>query len=141
MFSLIITIISIALVAVLALATLYYGGSAFNKGSTSARTSQLLTEAQQVEGAITLFKAEAGRGPVGLTELTTDGKYLRSLPAQWSGGPAYFATAGSGSGVSEDSCLMFNQRRLGISVVPSCDDPAYTSKVVCCQEAPAFATP
>ena len=34
MFSLIITIISIALVAVLALATLYYGGSAFNKGSS-----------------------------------------------------------------------------------------------------------
>ena len=34
MFSLIITIISIALVAALALATLYYGGGAFNKGAS-----------------------------------------------------------------------------------------------------------
>ena len=36
MFSLIITIISVALVAALALATLYYGGDAFNEGRPKA---------------------------------------------------------------------------------------------------------
>ena len=41
MFSLIITIISIALVAALALATIYYGGSAFNKSSATATASKL----------------------------------------------------------------------------------------------------
>lgn len=47
MFSLIITIISIALVTALAIATIYYGGSAFRQGSAglplpgkSARTAK-----------------------------------------------------------------------------------------------------
>jgi Tfp pilus assembly protein PilN len=47
-FSLLITIISIALVAALALAALYYGGSAFNKGSAAAQSTQLLNESQQL---------------------------------------------------------------------------------------------
>jgi hypothetical protein len=44
MFSLLITIISIALVAVLAMPTLFYGGAAFNKGSASAQASRLINE-------------------------------------------------------------------------------------------------
>lgn len=141
MFSLIISIVAIALVAVLAMATLYYGGGAMAKGSTSARTSQLLMEAQQVEGAVTLFRAENGRGPTGPAELLESGKYLKALPAQWLGGPAFMATSGATSSVTADSCLAFNQRRLGISEVPSCDNPLYTGKVVCCEVTPAFANP
>lgn len=42
MFSLIITIISIALVAALALATIYYGGSAFRQGADAAHVGQVI---------------------------------------------------------------------------------------------------
>lgn len=59
MFSLIITVISIALVAALALATIYYGGSAFNKGSDGAKAAQLINEGQQVNAAIAMANAES----------------------------------------------------------------------------------
>lgn len=64
MFSLIITIISIALVAALALATLYYGGSAFNKGSAGATAARLINEGQQLNGAIQVLRADIASNSV-----------------------------------------------------------------------------
>jgi type II secretory pathway pseudopilin PulG len=55
MFSLIITIISIALVAALAVATIYYGGTAFTTGSTKAQAAGLVSSAQQIAGAEVLY--------------------------------------------------------------------------------------
>lgn len=78
MFSLIITIISIALVAALALATLYYGGNAFNQGAARAEASKILNQGQQLMGAADLFIAREGRVPT-LQELL-DGGYLKSVP-------------------------------------------------------------
>lgn len=87
MFSLIITIISIALVAALALATLYYGGSAFNKGAAGAVAARLINEGQQVNGAVALYKADVGAGSTAvvvtdLAGLVTNG-YLSSVPADF----------------------------------------------------------
>jgi type II secretory pathway pseudopilin PulG len=79
MFSLIITIISIALVAALALATLYYGGKAFNKGSASADATKMLTQAQQLQGAAELYRADTGAYPLTMDDLLTN-KYLTSVP-------------------------------------------------------------
>lgn len=58
MFSLIISIISIALVAALAAATVYFGGAAFNKGSAGADASTFINAGQQVAGAFTLAAAD-----------------------------------------------------------------------------------
>lgn len=55
MFSLIITIVAIALVAALALATLYYGGAAFQKSTIEAQATRAITHGQQIQG---------GAGPV-----------------------------------------------------------------------------
>jgi len=87
MFSLIITIISIALVAALALATLYYGGSAFNKGAAGATAARLINEGQQVNGAVALYQADVGAGSTAtvitdLAGLVTAG-YLSSVPADF----------------------------------------------------------
>jgi hypothetical protein len=79
MFFLIITIISIALVAALALATLYYGGKAFNKGSASADATKMLTQAQQLQGAAELYKADTGAYPLTMQDMLTN-KYLTSVP-------------------------------------------------------------
>lgn len=141
MFTLILSLISIGLVAVLAIASLYYGGSAFSEGAVSAHASQLLAEANQIQGAVQMFIVDHGRNPTGPTELTAGGEYLKALPASWSGGPSYLATTPTSATVSMNSCLLFNQRRLGISTIPSCTDPVYLDKVVCCQEAPVFANP
>lgn len=63
MFSLIISIISIALVAALAAATVYFGGAAFNKGSAGADASTFINGAQQVAGAFTLASADNNLAP------------------------------------------------------------------------------
>lgn len=60
MFSLIITIISIALVTALALATIYYGGSAFRQGGDAAAAAKLINEGQQLSGAAAIVEANAG---------------------------------------------------------------------------------
>jgi hypothetical protein len=87
MFSLIITIISIALVAALALATLYYGGSAFNKGADGATAAKLINEGQQINGAATIYKADLAAGAAVVTDLNglrTAG-YLSQVPASFTG--------------------------------------------------------
>lgn len=50
MFSLIITIISIALVAALALATLYYGGASFSRGKEGREAARLINEGPKAHG-------------------------------------------------------------------------------------------
>ena len=79
MFSLIITIISIALVAALALATLYYGGAAFNKSAATADATKLISQSQQLQGAAELYKADTGAYPVSMADLVAQ-NYLKSIP-------------------------------------------------------------
>lgn len=83
MFSLIITIISIALVAALALATIYYGGSAFSQGGDAAKASQLINEGQQLQGARTLRAVQepSAANIAAVGDLAP--KYLAQVPAGW----------------------------------------------------------
>jgi type II secretory pathway pseudopilin PulG len=88
MFSLIITIISIALVAALALATLYFGGDAFNQGSAKAAAATIVNQASQINGANTLHFLDKQEYNTVLSDGVTDpandlvdGGYLSSLPS------------------------------------------------------------
>lgn len=83
MFSLIITIISIALVAAIAVATLYYGGSQFSQGTAKAQADQIISAAQQIAGANTLYANNVGGGQydgAGITDLKTQG-FLSAVPS------------------------------------------------------------
>ena len=55
MANLIITVISIALVAVAALMGAYYGGSAFMEGQAKANANSLVQGAEQIKGALTMY--------------------------------------------------------------------------------------
>lgn len=79
MFSLVITIISIALVAALALATLFYGGGAYTQAQANAKAAQLRNQGQQLLGAAELFKATQGRYPDDIPEMVAL-DYLKSEP-------------------------------------------------------------
>lgn len=80
MFSLIITIIAIALVAALALATLYYGGSAFNKSASTALATKLISQSQQVLAADALYRVDhEGALPPDMNALVSGG-YLKTIP-------------------------------------------------------------
>lgn len=79
MFSLIITVISIALVAALALATLYYGGAAYERGQADAQAAKVRIQGQQLMGADDIFKAHHGRYSNDVAELIAE-DYLKSNP-------------------------------------------------------------
>jgi hypothetical protein len=80
MFNLIITIISIALVAALAVATIYYGGAAFSQGSARANAATLVSHAQQITAANTLYaNASGGSFATNIADLVSN-NYLGSIP-------------------------------------------------------------
>ena len=115
MFSLIITIISIALVAALAIATIYYGGSAFTQGNAKSSASTLTAQAQQIMGAVTLYRND-GNNTTGLAVADLAPTYLQSVPAMpaavvdtdvWSLGAG--ANSASINVVSLDVCKQVNK--------------------------------
>lgn len=79
MFSLIITIIAIVLVAALAIATIYYGANQLSTARAKAGATASITQGQQIIGAAQLFKADTGRWPTDIHELVSS-KYLNSIP-------------------------------------------------------------
>ncbi|MCF2901849.1 hypothetical protein L1267_15845 [Pseudoalteromonas sp. OFAV1] len=88
MFSLIISIIAIALVIVLAGASLYYGGDAFNKGTAKGEAAKYVNEAQQIQAAVTMYKVDNKSAiPTGMTDLdgSEDGsvQYLSAPLGHW----------------------------------------------------------
>jgi len=79
-FSLIITIVSIALVAALAIATIYYGGQVSRNAKARADAAAVTTQAQQILGAAQLFRTIEGRWPSDLQELVA-ATYLDKVPS------------------------------------------------------------
>lgn len=79
MFSLIITILAIALVAILAYVALYYGSSAATEASARARAVTIVNQGEQIVGATQIFYVENNRAPSTLQELVDLG-YLSKLP-------------------------------------------------------------
>jgi hypothetical protein len=132
MFSLIITIIAIALVAALALATLYYGGPIFNEGADRAQAAKLSAQGQQIMGAMELYRAEKGVYPQSLNDLVAD-EYLKSIPVAQAEEAKALASAFAASTtwtlsspgqpvivlkpVSLATCKAYNQANVGMSGV------------------------
>lgn len=79
MFSLIITIVSIALVVALVAATMYHGGDTLTQGRAKADAAAFVSGAQQVSGAAVMYQSLEGAEPSNIEALVT-GKYLSSIP-------------------------------------------------------------
>lgn len=121
---LLITILSIALVGSLGLATLYYGGSAYEKAADSARASMLLNQGRQIEAAARAYYDDRGSWPTGLTQLVSL-RYLKEYPSvgsvQWAtavaGEPVYFLAATAKTTLP--TCAEYNSRSsLRLRAVP-----------------------
>lgn len=109
MFSLIISIIAIALVAVLALATIYYGTDAYLDQRVEAGAAQIINESEQIEGAILAYNVEQGVPPEiidceGSTDPNCeplqnliDADYLASAPVQSGEGEVWAMAAITGT--------------------------------------------
>lgn len=82
MFTLIITIVAVALVVGLVVAVMYYGGSeTMTKGRQEAEVARSLNELQQISAALTQFYADKGTHATSLQDLVPN--YLASIPAGW----------------------------------------------------------
>jgi len=81
MFQLIVAVISIALVAALAIASIYYGGSAFSSSSLRANVVTLVNAGQQISGAQALYKTDYGVAGT-MVQLKESANYLSSEPGK-----------------------------------------------------------
>lgn len=113
MFSLIISIIAIALVSALALASIYYGGDAFNKGTTDADASTIMNQGQQIQAAIAMQNIDKDTSITTMSDLAPE--YLMALPTF--GGEAWGEPDESVTGyitlngtISKDVCDELNER-------------------------------
>lgn len=78
MLNLIITIIAIALVAVLTATSVYYGGSAFSEGTANAISATFINQVQQIQASAIIFRSREGGDPTSIDQLSPN--YLSSLP-------------------------------------------------------------
>ena len=80
MFNLIVAVISIALIAAMAAASIFYGGEAFGSGTAQAQASTLINNGQQVGGAQQLYMIDnSGNRANAISVLNSNG-YLQALP-------------------------------------------------------------
>ncbi len=149
MFSIITVVISIALVAALALATFYFGGASFLQGKPEADAARYINEGQQVSAAIRLYQAEnQGELP---SDLRNDlvGRYLKDMPefgSNWS----ITSDAIVKSVDNSETCATVNKRAgwtnpnwvegsttVGQHEPIACDDPALTGENYYCCTTPS----
>ena len=109
MFSLIITIVSIALVVALVAATMYHGGDTLTQGRVTADAAAFVSGAQQIAGAQTMHLSLTSKlattvsGGVAGTDLVVD-KFLASAPVV-KGGDWSLATAGLVTSVVDTAAI------------------------------------
>jgi hypothetical protein len=132
MFSLIITIISIALAAALSLATVFYGTKMYQDGQANASSVRTIQEGSQLSAAMELYKADNGAFASGTTadiqSALLSGKYLQAWPASgWEFQNDYAVQAN----LSLEACTAVNAK-LKIVTVPVCGDPAFAGQSYCC---------
>lgn len=111
MFSLIITVISIALVAALAVSTIYFGGDSFNQGTSQARANTLINQATQIDAARQLHRAREGTYAADIGTLD-DKDYLASAPGLDDDNGAFVGWTIEGNGTSDDAHI-FNLSEFG----------------------------
>lgn len=110
MFSIIITIISIALVASVTAATIYYIGEISSKQTSKADATQFINSGEQIATAFTLSTFNGGNPNVWINTLVPE--YLSDLP-KYKGSDLYFHNTYKNymvAYVSKDVCLELNKR-------------------------------
>lgn len=129
MFSLIISIIAIALVVATIAATMYYGGDALNAGTNKAKAAAIVSAAQQTSGAWQLHTVERGVVPASLNTLVTT-NYMSVLPNPLGGTSAFTHDSATNelvlAGVPGEVCAAL---RAQISTQFSCVDGTGTPVV------------
>lgn len=130
MFSLVTTLIGIAVAVVAAIASIYYMGPAADSQAQAAQTAKLLNEATQINGAVLMYQSDhAGQSISDLQDLV-DAHYLKTIPGgNWTISGSSIVKPVDG----ESQCKAFNKKLGHGEIAPSCGDPSWQDKMICCQ--------
>ncbi|MGD1524049.1 hypothetical protein [Vibrio owensii] len=135
MANLIISIISIALVVILAGAMVFFGGDVYKSNKLDAEVAKYLNESSQVQSALTLYKSHGNAitADFQMQELVTDG-YLKKVPEGWDKRVGVIGveidSGRVGESMAQNICLKANEGMgfefdpIEDSVMASIDDPA-----------------
>lgn len=111
MFSLIVTVMSIALVAAVLIASIYYGGDAYQQYSSKNSANMILNQSVQIIEAKVDYLLDNQSNPVLISDLSPD--YLTSMPNPSSVTDANWEFTSSGhvilEGVSHKLCTAINE--------------------------------
>ena len=131
MANLIIVIVSIVLVAALAIAGIFYGGQAMTDGKIESQTSQAMNESSQIRSAMRMWEIDNPNGSLAdFNDLVP--KYLNYIPPGWT----QSGIAADGSIILENTTMSGNEEicmrvnaRLNLPYPPPvCDD----TSIGCC---------
>lgn len=138
MFNLILVVIGIALTILIAVAASYYGGDILSDGQRQGRAAGLVSQSQQIAGAIEMFKTDNPNGELSsVNELVP--QYLKSVPEGWelssvnlASMPGYVAYPLSGSDEDKRSTCEEVNKKLGLGqAIPQCSEVAATFSGCC----------
>lgn len=142
MFNLIIVIISISLVAALAIATLFYGGGVFNNQSADAESSKVMNEANQIISAVNM-RSIREKSPIEDLEADLVPRYIQVIPEGWDIDVDESGVSLGANFVSEAACEQVNEKQgathaeFGIAesepLIPACSHENTSNyQSVCC---------
>lgn len=127
MANMILTVIAVALVAIIVVIGVFYGGVAFSSYQAEANASRLINEAEQIAGTVSLYANEQYVLPSSITELV-EKEYFSEAPAKgvntrWRLSKGYAVNEiGTGTPVHQ-SCLSA-RKRWGFDAEKYCADEA-----------------
>jgi hypothetical protein len=131
MFQLIVAVIAIALMVVMVLASIWFGGNVFSESKQRALYSEYVNSAAQIDGAINLYYQETASYPAGedevfLNNLVSTG-YLNGVPnGQWKVSRELLYKSIADANVCEIINRMSGQDTSSVQC-PPCGDAAYKS--------------
>lgn len=130
MFSLVVSIIGILLVAVLSAAAIYYMGDSTHSAKSTGDLARVINEASQIHGAVLLREQDKPGVPLNSMQQLLDEEYLTSAPnSDWNISPVGMIRPVS----SIEQCTEFNKRHgYEFETPPSCSDEQYARSRVCC---------
>jgi len=125
MANMILTVIAVALVAIIVVVGVFYGGMMFSSYQAEAQASRLISEAEQIAGTVSMYANEQHELPTYLTALV-EKDYFMETPAKgvntrWKLSKGYAVNAiGSGTPIHQ-SCLSA-RKRWGFDAEKYCAD-------------------
>lgn len=150
MFSVVIVLVSLVLVIATVGAVMYYGGGGFNDNKVKSDAAKYRNEAQQIGGAVTMFKADGNVIDESFTlQALVDGDYLSHIPEAWEPGSNRITRTLSKDDESSEHVCHYSNEQAGYKFsssdsqvepysrepskgIPHCDKENLDPNVPCC---------